>query len=73
VNKSKLSLKHQKILERLAKQQALIDEKKAKVKKLRDARALAVANFEEVNGFEQVRAIREAWLVEREQSEGRIT
>jgi hypothetical protein len=66
-------LKQKKIRERLAQQQASIDAKRAKVKKLRDARALAVANFTEVNGFDQVKAIREAWIAEKAQSEGRIT
>lgn len=32
-----------------------------------------MANFEEVNGFEEVATIREGWLAEKEASEGRIT
>jgi hypothetical protein len=32
-----------------------------------------VANFEEVNGFAEVNTIREAWVAEKEASEGRIT
>jgi len=73
VKKSKVNNKRNKILERLAKQQAIIDEKKSKVKALRDERAIAKENFTEVNGFAQVQAIRDSWLVEKEASDAYIS
>jgi len=32
-----------------------------------------VANFKEVNGFVELKTIREGWLAEKEKSTGRIT
>merc|ERR1712167_280278 len=73
VKKCKVTTKKNKIKDRLAKQQAIIDEKRAKVKKLRDERNEAKKNFTEVNGFSQVQTIRDSWLAEKEKSDAYVT
>jgi hypothetical protein len=73
VKNTKAKTKQDKIREKIAIQQAIIDAKKEKVQYLREERTVAKENFLEVNDLEKVTNIKEAWLTEMEASDAYIT
>jgi hypothetical protein len=73
IKNTKAKTKQDKIREKIALQQAIIDAKKEKVQYLREERTTAKEEFLEVNDLTEVTNIREAWLQEMEASDAYIS